>query len=277
VCGDLAARAHRLELAHALTRAHARHDPEPHSVERRTTPPAAEFFRYYWAAHRPVVLTDVTDDWPARRWTPASLRHRFGRITVEVCADRERDPEYDANVDAHRRRMTMARFLDLVLAAGRSNDLYMVANNHALERPGLRPLLDDLRPPLDLFEPARPTGFSLWIGPGGTITPLHHDTTNILFCQLYGRKQVDLVAPAETALLGTTVRGFYSTIDLDRRDVHPHPAVRALQVRTVVLAPGEALFIPAGWWHRVSALDVSISVSLLSWRRPNDFDWYRPG
>ena len=45
----------------------------------------------------------------------------------------------------------------------------------------------------------------------------------------------------------------------------------------VVLAPGEALFIPAGWWHQVDALDVSISVSILSLAWPNDFSWYKPG
>ncbi len=277
VCGELAARARRLELAHALTRAHARQDAAPTEIERRTTPPAAEFFRHYWAAHRPVVLTDASAGWPARTWTPDGFRRRFGRVTVEVTSGRDADPEYDANVDAHRTRMTMARFIDRVLAAGRSNDLYMVANNHTMQRPAFRGLLDELRPPPELFHPPRATGFSLWIGPAGTITPLHHDTTNILFCQLHGRKQVELVSPSETALLAATLRGFYSTIDLDHLAAHPHPAVRAMLVRRVVLAPGEALFIPAGWWHRVTSLDVSISVSLLSWRRANDFDWYRPG
>lgn len=277
VCGELTARARRLELAHALCRAHDRHDPAPTAVPRRTTPPAEVFFRDHWAAHRPVVLTDATAGWPARTWTPAWFRARFGRVRVEVTTGREADPEYDANVDAHRTSMTMARFIDRVLAAGHSNDLYLVANNRALERPALRPLLAGLRPPPDLFHPPGPTGCSLWIGPAGTITPLHHDTTNILFCQLHGRKRIELVSPSESALLGATARGFYSTIDLDRRADHPHPAVRALQVREVVLAPGEALFLPAGWWHRVTALDVSISLSLLSWRRPNDFDWYRPG
>ena len=44
-----------------------------------------------------------------------------------------------------------------------------------------------------------------------------------------------------------------------------------------MLAPGEALFLPVGWWHHVRALDLSISVAFNHFTWPNDFDWYRPG
>nr|MDQ3369210.1 cupin-like domain-containing protein [Myxococcota bacterium] len=237
-----------------------------------------EFFRHYWAAHRPVVLTDATRSWPAlRKWTPAFFKREFGKVTIEVTAGREADPHYDMNYRAHRRRLRMDRFIDQVLAAGTSNDLYLVSNNNTMKRPRFRALLDDVRPPRALFEPPRPTATSLWIGPAGTITPLHHDTTNILFCQIYGRKRIELVSPQETALLLDPVHGFYSPIELDRLAVARHPALRQLAVKEVIVGPGDALFIPAGWWHRVSSLDVSISFSLLGFRRPNDFDWYRPG
>jgi hypothetical protein len=32
-----------------------------------------------------------------------------------------------------------------------------------------------------------------------------------------------------------------------------------------------------GWWHHVRALDVSVSVALNGFVKPNAFDWYRPG
>jgi len=278
VCAQLARRARRLELVAALGRSHARGAPEPASVERRATPPADEFFRDYWAVHRPVVLTDAAARWPAlRRWTPGFFRRRFGDETIEITAGREADPFYDMNFRAHRRRMRMDRFIDLVLAAGTSNDLYMVSNNRTMRRPRFRALLADVRPPRDLFEPPTPGATSLWIGPAGTVTPLHHDTTNILFAQIHGRKRVELVSPQETALLLDPVHGFYSPVDLDGLAAEEHPALRQLLVRQVELGPGDSLYIPAGWWHRVTSLDVSISFSLLSFRRPNDFSWYRPG
>jgi hypothetical protein len=224
------------------------------------------------------VLTDASARWPAlRKWTPAFFRRRFGDATIEVTTGREADPFYDMNFRAHRRRMRMDRFIDLVLSAGTSNDLYMVSNNQTMRRPRFRALLGDVKPPRALFEPLAPTGTSLWIGPAGTVTPLHHDTTNILFAQIYGRKRIELISPQETALLLDPVHGFYSPVDLDALPAAEHPALRQLLVKQVVLGPGDALYIPAGWWHRVTSLDVSISFSLLGFRRPNNFDWYRPG
>jgi hypothetical protein len=278
VAAQLARRVQRLELAAAIGRAHARAAPAPAEIERRTTPSAREFFRDYWAAHRPVVLTDVVTRWPALgKWTPQLFRDRFGAEKIEVTSGREADPHYDMNFNAHRERTRMDRFIDRVLAAGKSNDLYMVSNNFTMRRPRFRALLRDVRPPARLFAKIRPGATSLWIGPAGTVTPLHHDTTNILFCQLYGRKQVELVSPQESALLLDPLHGFYSPVALDQLRDAAHPALRELLVRRVIVRPGDALFIPAGWWHRVTSLDISISFSLLNFRRPNDFSWYKPG
>ena len=104
------------------------------------------------------------------------------------------------------------------------------------------------------------------------MTPLHHDTSNILFAQLHGRKRFFLAAPTETALLEGAV-GVYAGLDPEK------PAASRADVRflRVDLEPGEMLFIPVGWWHHVRALDVSVSVALNGFVRPNDFDWYRPG
>jgi hypothetical protein len=166
--------------------------------------------------------------------------------------------------------------VQLVRAAGPTNDLYLVANNRALEKPELAPLLADLTPPGDIFDASSLEGrASLWFGPGGTCTPLHHDTTNILFCQIYGKKRVDLVSPLETSLLDD-VDGFYAgrrSGDLEGGG----PDGEAPRVLRVELSAGEALFLPAGWWHEVTALEVSIHVSLLAFRRLADVGWYRPG
>lgn len=279
VCAQLLERTRRLELVCALARVHARGEPERTTVERRTLPPADEFFRAYWAPQRPAVFTDVTARWPAlRKWTPAWFRRRFGGVTIDITSERDADPDYDMNYRAHTKRVRMDRFIDRVLAAGTTNDFYMVSNNRTMMRPAFRALLDDVRAPRGVIEsPVRPAATSLWIGPGGTVTPLHHDTTNILFCQIFGRKRFELIAPTETVLLLDPIRGFYSPVDLDRRAEAAHPGVRDLLVKDVVLEPGDALFLPAGWWHRVTSLDVSISFSHLGFPKPNGFDWYRPG
>lgn len=277
-CRRLDARVEALELVAALARSHARHAPVPAAVERRETVSAAEFFEGYFAANRPVVLTRFLDGWRARgRWSPDDFKARFGDVEIEIMAGRDADPACDRNFEAHRTRVRMGDYVDQVTGGGPSNDVYMVAHNNALQRTALAGLLDDVAPDEAIFDRAHlATQVSLWFGPRGTTTPLHHDTTNILFCQVYGRKRVRLIAPTETALLDRA-RGFYAEIDCDDPRFQQDEALRAVLIKDVELAAGEALFIPAGWWHRVSALEVSINLSLLGFRRPNDFDWYRPG
>lgn len=274
-CVRLRRRAERLGLVLRLLRTAAVQAAYPGEVERRPTVSADELYDRYWAACRPVVLTRLLEGWPALgKWTPEYLAERFGDVEVEVVADREGAEAPDRHLDRHRRRMSMSEYVRRVRAAGTTNDLYLVSNNRALELPALAPLLDDLTPPADIFEPTvRPGHASLWFGPAGTRTPLHHDTTNILVCQLYGRKRLTLVSPLSAALV-QGADGYYAAEGtLDRLSEEPS----APPVLEVVLSPGEALFLPAGFWHEVTALEPSIHVSLLSFRRRTSLDWYHPG
>ena len=268
----------RLELVAALARHHANQDPFPSAVERRTLPSSTEFYRDYFATQRPVVFTDVAARWPARKhWSLAYFKRILGRELVDVVVGRAADPRYDQNTALHSKRMPLSNYLDLVAGAGHSNELYMVANNHTMARPAFARLMNDVRIPDGIIIDRRATSTSLWIGPAGTVTPLHHDTTNILFSQLVGRKRFELIAPTESVMMLDPMDSFYSPVDLDQRHRADHPAVRALQVRTVELGPGDTLFLPAGWWHRVTSLDVSISFSLLGFAGAGAVEWYRPG
>src|SRR5262249_30760744 len=133
---------------------------------------------------------------------------------------------------------------------------------------------DDVRPDPEIFDLERTkAASSFWLGPRGTRTPLHHDTTNILFFQIHGRKRVLLVDPREDGLLDD-LDGFYSRTRPGDAFARAFPGAR---VHEVLLSPGEALFIPAGYLHEVEALEVSVNVSLLGFRRPNDYTAYHPG
>jgi hypothetical protein len=268
-------RARRFEMAMRLRRTLAEGGAEPGGVERRAGIGARELFERYWAGGEPVVLTDATAGWPAaHKWSPAFFADHYGDVEVDVCVGREADPRCDRNFVELTRRMPMRAFIERVRNAGTTNDLYLISNNRAMRAEGLRPLFDDVRPREDLFDPAAfgPGTVALWIGPAGTLTPLHHDNTNILLCQLHGRKRVTLVSPLEPSLL-EGARGFYASVHCDEPAWEEQHA--GVARRTVDLSPGEGLFIPAGYWHHVRSLDVSISFALLHFRRPNRFDWYR--
>jgi hypothetical protein len=249
------------------------------AVARRSGMPFEEFVDRYYAASTPVVLTDAMLGWPAlSRWSPAYLKERFGEAEVEVTSDREDDPHPDANYAAHSRMTRLGEFCDRVVSAGSTNDFYLVANNRIWMRSGLDGLFEDLRPPHAYLDDRRGAGWtSMWFGPAGTVTPLHHDTANVLFCQVFGRKKVILVPPFELSLLRNLHHGVYSEVDAENPDLDAFPEFAEVSRREVVLCQGEALFIPVGWWHHVRALEVSINLAFTNFRAPNQFEWYFPG
>jgi hypothetical protein len=236
-----------------------------------------EFVERYVRGCRPVVLTDVAADWPAmKRWSPQDLKARFGHLDVEIQAERDGNQRYEVDKLKHRRQVRLADFVDRVLQKGRSNDEYLTANNELLRRPEFAPLLDDIGslPPVcdrrTLTERA-----SFWFGPAGTVTPLHHDTLMLFHTQVVGRKRWRFVSPLQTARLYNHF-DVYSDVDLDAIDLRRHPDFAGVKVLDVVVEPGETMFLPLGWWHQVSSLDVSLSFSYSNLAVPNHYTYENP-
>ncbi|MEW5304236.1 MAG: hypothetical protein WDW36_006860 [Sanguina aurantia] len=104
-----------------------------------------------------------------------------------------------------------------------------------------------------------------WLGPPGTVTPLHHDPHHNLLAQVVGHKYIRLYAPSCSAQLhpyGSGLTTNSSQIDLDAPvSGQLYPGFADLCHLDVMLSPGQMLYIPPGWWHYVKACSISFSVS----------------
>jgi hypothetical protein len=269
----------RHELVTRIKRELAKLSSLPNAIERRGCLSRDEFFDRYYCANVPVLITDALEVWPRlARWSPSYFKERFGDVEVEVMTGRDADPACDANFEAHRSTTRLGAFCDRVTAAGATNDFYLVANNRATNRPALKPLLEDVGAPHEYLDDKRDAGWtSMWFGPAGTVTPLHHDTANVLFCQVFGRKRIRLFPAFELFMTHTMHHGVYSSIDAEEPDLETFPEFAEASMKEVVLSPGEALFLPVSWWHHVRAMEVSISLAFTAFRVPNQFQWYTPG
>jgi hypothetical protein len=249
----------------------ARQSPGFGKIARLRRPSRQQFLDEYYALSRPVVIEGAMDDWDlSTRWSLENLKARFGSRVVEVQANRSADAQYERNAAKLKTQMPFAQFVDIVQTAGESNNYYMTGGNSGRNWEALREIWEDV-PLLSEYlvkDPNNP-GF-LWIGPAGTVTPLHHDLTNGLLAQVRGRKLFRLVSPFEISSVYNDQHCF-SQIDLDRPDPERFPLFKDVTVHEVALNPGELLLVPVGWWHYVRALDESVMITFNNFPFRNEF------
>lgn len=246
-------------------------------IERRSDVTREEFLEKYYAANRPVVLLDLMNHWTARTvWSPDYFRATCSDEMVEVMAGRNADPRYEINAHLHKTTMSFGDYIDRITQNNKSNDLYLVANNNLLRRKGLQHLYNDIVLFPEYLDSNNIDGsVYFWFGPGGTVTPLHHDIMNIFMAQVFGRKRITLVPSGLIHKIYNEI-GVYSEVDCEKPNYEQFPAFRDVRVQRFVLKPGEVLFIPVGWWHHVRSLDVSVTISFTNFLFANQYHWDHP-
>lgn len=210
----------------------------------------AAAFRIQAQQGLPFLMTGVVRRWPLFALTPQVLRERFSHLPV-----RARVGDYINTAFAPDRAMqdmSMGDYLDLVAA----------------DTAGLPPYLGNL----ELRELNRlchwPAWFDkmgpprFWIGPAGTVTPLHCDYDDNVFAQIWGRKRIFLAPPHHDAFLYPREANailFGSPFDPEAPDYDRFPLARQAALVECIVEPGEMLYVPAGWYHQVRALTFSLS------------------
>lgn len=112
-----------------------------------------------------------------------------------------------------------------------------------------------------------PRGPSLWMGTSGSGTQCHYDVANNVILQLHGSKRVRVWRPSDGVYRLHTYpdahpRSRKSQVDLDVDDDddstlrwrYPHYYCTHTPLRPtldVILRPGDALYLPAFWFHHV--------------------------
>lgn len=231
-------------------------------IQRITAPPFKDFVSNYIAKNRPIIITGAMQDWrPCEKWNLTYFRETHGDEIVGIQDGRESDPLFEQNQKFHRREVRFADFLDRLEATESSNDFYMTAGNMGAHKGKLSQIFadaDDIDIRGEYF--GKPAEGSLWVGPKGTITPLHFDMINNFFCQIMGRKQVRMVPSWNLPWVYNDYH-VYSDVDLLDVDLNKYPEFENCTVYDFVIEPGEILFIPVGWWHHLVSLDTSISLT----------------
>jgi len=226
----------------------------------RLGPLSGAQFRAQAAQGLPFLIEGIVGRWPICKLTPDVLRERFGEVAV-----RARVGDYINTAFAPDRAMqdmSMRAYLDLVDDCGDSLPPYcgnveLRALNSLCHWPGY-------------FEKMGPPRF--WIGPAGTVTPLHCDYDDNIFAQIWGSKRIFLCPPHHEEFLYASEANpvlFGSPFNPEAPDFERYPLARQAALVEVIVQPGDMLYVPAGWYHQVSALSFSLSCN--RWARGKPF------
>ena len=238
------------EMREAIKRV-ARDLPAISAVARTGVLDAAAF-RARAAQGLPFLVTGLVDRWPLSALTPQMLRERFSNLQV-----RARVGDYINTAFAPDRAMqdmSMLEYLDLV--ANGTQDLPPYLGN--LE---LRELNSMCHWPA-YFDKMGPPRF--WLGPAGTVTPLHCDYDDNIFAQIWGTKRIFLAPPHHDEFLYPSEANailFGSPFNPEAPDFEKFPLARQASMIECIVNPGELLYVPAGWYHQVRALTFSLSAN----------------
>jgi len=207
----------------------------------------AQAFRAQAAAGLPFLITGVVDRWPLLSLSREDLRERFGHVPV---------------------RARVGDYINMAFAPDRPMQDMSMREYLDLDAPGLPPYVGNLElrelnsmchwP--GYFDKMGPPRF--WLGPAGTMTPLHCDYDDNIFAQIWGTKRIFLSPPHHGEFLYAWEANpvlFGSPVNPEAPDFDKFPLARQATLIEVIVNPGDMLYIPAGWYHYVHALTFSLS------------------
>lgn len=223
------------------------------------------FYRDFRARSRPVVITGALAGAPD--WNLDYLCARLGEAPYQARhygRDHFKQAKRQWRAYSQGMAITAAAYGELLRdRRAHTENIYLaqVDIGGTPAAASIRPLVDELASRCGM-ERYPPSDLNIWLGPAGHTEPLHFDGGDGTLMQLHGAKKVVLFPPAQTENLYPfpfgkgTIPPWFSQVDTDRPDFDAFPNYRTAltERRAVILEQGEILYIPASWWHEVTAL-----------------------
>lgn len=239
------------------TESHTQKYIEPERIELLSR---SAFYSKYVSTNKPVVITNATDKWKARSlWTLEWFKNTHGKVNVPVLM-----PQIDQYTRAMKRKsMAIDEYIDLILSDSSEVKPYLgIVELHKL----IPSLSEDFRFPE--YHWLKSTIY-FWMGNIRT-TPLHRDYVYNLLTQVVGRKRIQLYSP------DSSISNFKLEEEMfvchNKYDMEGYKSETSkLSIEPdydFTLNPGEMLFIPYAWWHKISTSEPSISVNMF-WAIPS--------
>lgn len=230
-------------------------------IERVKKISKSDFISQYVKNQIPVVIEELTEDWPAyQKWKLSYIKEIAGDKIVPLYDDRPVNHEDGFN-EAHT-SMKMSDYINLLEKKPTNYRIFLY--NLMKDVPTLKN--DFLWPDIGLkLVKQMPM---LFFGGENSKVFMHYDIdySNILHFHFHGEKQCMIFAPDQSKYMYKVPHALISRedIDFDNPDYEKFPALKNVQGYITNLKHGEMLYMPEGYWHYMKYLTPGFSMSLRS-------------
>jgi hypothetical protein len=229
-----------------------------------------EFEQNYLIPQKPLIIKGLSQHYPAgKKWSTEYLKSLCGNVTVDVFDNNAGDHSASAFTTPDL-KMRFGDYIDTIIKDEPSS-LRVFLFNMFKCKPQLR---KDFPCP-DMFKGILGKMGYMFFGSKNIKVRVHQDMdmSNVLLTQFYGRKRVVLVAPEYSTLMYRLPFNTHSLIDIDNIDHHKYPGLHFVEASECILEPGDALFMPSGYWHYITYLDGGFAVSYRKMARSLKMKW----
>src|ERR1700734_1483291 len=259
----------------------------PRTIDARDLKDPEQFLREVVEPCRPVVLRGLVTDWPivaAGRLSPSAVRDHLKPLDIggeieaffgtTAIAGKYFYTEDMKGFNFERRRMRFSSALESIVSSvvvPGSPSIYVGSVPTSDFLPGFAALN-----PMPLLNPG--IGPRVWVGHAANVSS-HYDTVDNLACVAVGTRRFTLfapqsidklyVGPIDNTMAGQPVSLAASTAP----DSERFPLFEEIKDQSLIaeLAPGDALYLPKLWWHKVEST-ASFNVLVNYW-----WDAFRSG
>jgi len=219
----------------------------------------ADFIEHYYKAQKPVLIENLTQDWPAyKKWTLDYIQERSGDQIVPLY---DNEPAKDKeSVYAPKKEMKLYDYIEILKTE--PTDLRIFFYEILKKMPEL--LKDFNYPDIGLkFFKKLP---ALFFGGGESKVFMHYDIDlpDSMHFHFDGHKSVTLFSPEQTKYLYRVPYSIHNleSIDMDNPDFEKYPALQYAEGIQADMKHGDALYMPSGYWHYIKYLDGGFSMTL---------------
>lgn len=225
---------------------------------------AKEFLNAYKKTNTPIVMQNITKDWPAKqKWSLEYFESLGGDNDVKIY-DSKPSTNYKLQ-HAAEATMKLRDYFKILLAG--ENDLRIFFFDMLRQIPSLQ---NDFSYPdigLHWFKKLP----VMFIAGNRAKVQMHYDIdyADIFLCHFGGKKKVMLFSPDQTKYMYHVPFSFsaYHDVDFENPDYEKYPALKHLKGQEVILEHGDVLYIPPGWWHYIIYEEIGYSMAIRSFPR----------